>query len=150
MKPLTKRNKRFFSLIELMATFILMTIVVVAIIYPGKRAIDQKRFDLSVATIVNRMNIAKQVAFNYDTHVQLVVEKQNNELVCNIIAEDGVKHILKELIKPVLLKGVEGIFANDSPVDKLVIDYFSKLGIQNPIRLEIRSFVDKRKSFEVY
>ncbi|NGX31638.1 MAG: hypothetical protein K940chlam8_01014 [Chlamydiae bacterium] len=144
------KNRRFFTLIEFVAIFVLMTTTLVVLVFPGRKVTNKKRFDRSVNALVNRMQIAKHMAFHYDTQVNLLIEQDEKGFFCSLIFDEMPKSMLFELFKSVYLEGVKDIFVNNQRIENFSFEYVSKLGIQNPTPLKIQSSFDHNCSFDIY
>ena len=87
-KMVKLKNRRFFTLIEFVAIFVLMTTTLVVLVFPGRKVTNKKRFDRSVNALVNRMQIAKHMAFHYDTQVNLLIDQDEKGFFCSLIFDE--------------------------------------------------------------
>ena len=89
-----KSRKATLSLVELLAVFVLLVVTSGVLSIPGITIWKKRQFEHSVNKVMNRLQLAKQLALGYDTHVQVHLDETSSGYTCKLHMKERRAHLV--------------------------------------------------------
>ena len=131
-------RRRFFTLPEIIIIFLLMSLSFAVLIIPSRCVWKKKKYEYSIGEVINRLQLAKRVAYGYDTVVKVHLGRSSKGYLCRMEFEEEYAGEFGRFAKPICLEGVDAILeGGEEKEDGVVIEYIAKLGPKKLTYIEL-------------
>lgn len=117
--------KRAFSLIEILITCALLAIVTAALTFGGIKLLRYEKFSASVKRLLENIELAKEVAFDYDVDISCALLQTEKGVSCMLFVPPFVpEHIRKSLNTQINLNGIKKMLFNEQELNKISLTFY--------------------------
>lgn len=113
-----RKNKRSFSLVEILVALSLLVMTVAFLVVPGNRRLQAVRFNYAIREFKKRIEVIERTAAVSDTVLSLTMRFEKNQLVC----------LFEGSPLPLIIDGLIGAQCNGKSFQELDLSFAPRAG----------------------